>query len=86
MTNLILVIDADNLQSANEFCNLIGAIGNTFSVGLYNTKNELKAYWAGWNMTSVQEEAISENLIFTIFDSPAEAIQATGLHPYQGGD
>lgn len=86
MNNLILVIDANNLQTANEFCNLIGAVGDTFTVGLYDNKNELKAYWAGWNMTAVQEEAISENLIFTIFDSPAEAIEATGFHPEKGGD
>lgn len=78
--NLILVIDAENRDSANEFCNSIGAEGETFSVGLYDQNEVLSGYWCGWNVTIEQEEAIASNQMFQIFDTPQEALDATGWH------
>lgn len=82
----VLVITAQNLNSANEFCNNIGAEGNTFSVPLYNDKNELTNYCCGWLMTDEQFEAISNDIMFMIFDTIDEALTTLNLHrETQGG-
>lgn len=76
----ILVISAVDCDSANEFCNSIGAEGQTFSVPLYDSLDELAGYWCGWNMTEEQLTAVEGNNMFQVFDTSEEALQITGWH------
>lgn len=78
---IVLVIDEKNRDIANEFCNTINAEGETFSVPLFNSKEELISYWAGWNVNEYQLYSIQSNPIFEIFNNAQEALEKTGLHP-----
>ncbi len=69
-----------DLDQANEFCNSIGAEGNTFSVPLFNLKNELSNYVCNWNMTDEQFQEINADPMFVLFDSLYEALQTLNLH------
>lgn len=80
----VIVINAVDLVSANEFCNSIGAQGETFSVGLYNSEELLVGYWCGWNVSDEQLAALEADAMFQIFDTAQEALSTTGWHPYQG--
>lgn len=74
------MIDAVDQDSANEFCNSIGAKGETFTVALYDNSDALAGYWCGWNMTEEQLLTIEGNDIFQVFNSSQEALSATGWH------
>lgn len=76
----ILVINAIDRDSANEFCNLIGAEGETFTISLFNSDDQLSGYWCGWNLNIEQLKAINANLIFKVFNTPSEALSVTGWH------
>lgn len=76
----VIVINAKDVDSANEFCNSIGAQGDTFTVQLFDSNNVLAGYWCGWNMTDQQYEAIFNNQMFMLFDTPQEALDKTGWH------
>lgn len=76
----ILVISAVDRDSANAFCNSIGAEGETFTVELYDAKDVLAGYWCGWVMTDEQYEAVFDNQMFRIYDSASEALDKTGWH------
>lgn len=82
----ILVIYAADFDAANTFCNEIGAEGNTFSIALYDQNKVLSGYWCGWNMTEEQFEAIEGNTMFQMFNTPQEALQATGWHVSTGNE
>ena len=85
MIRKVIVIMASDLEQANELCNSIGAEGNTFSVPLFNSKNELYNYVCNWNMTDEQFEVIHDHLMFILFDSLDEALQTLNLH-LSGGE
>lgn len=77
----ILVIQTDDRDSANAFCNSIGAEGETFTVELFDAKDDLAGYWCGWNVTDEQLQAIEANTMFKVFDTTSEALTETGWHP-----
>ncbi len=76
----VLVILAADRDSANVFCNSIGAQGETFTVALDNADNVLAGYWCGWNMTDEQFAEISANGMFQVFDTAQEALTFLGWH------
>jgi hypothetical protein len=78
----VLVIHKADLDDANAFCNSIGAVGDSFTVELFDSEDELAGYWCGWNMTEDQLLAVESNPIFQIFDTTKEAMDATGWTPY----
>lgn len=80
----IIVIHAADQISANEFCNSIGAEGETFSVPLYDSSDALSGYWCGWNMTDEQLQAVESNSIFKVFNNSQEALTVTSWHPFDG--
>ena len=77
----IIVITKAQKSSANAFCNLIGAEGETFTNGLY-TNGVLTHYWAGWLVTDNQWELLKERN-YQFFDSPDEALSVTKLEQSQ---
>lgn len=79
MYHKIIVIHATDRDSANEFCNSIGAQGETFTVGLYDDLEQLAGYWCGWNMTDEQLAEV-EAYFEWVFDTQAEALAACGWH------
>jgi len=85
MIRKVIVIMSSDLEQSNELCNSIGAEGNTFSVPLFNSKNELSNYVCNWNMTDEQFEVIHDHLMFILFDSLDEALQTLKLH-LSGGE
>lgn len=80
MIKKILVIHLQDQLAANQFCNQLGADGDSFTVELYDSKNLLAGYWCGWNMTDEQLAAIQSNDIFEVFDTSSEALEVTGWH------
>jgi hypothetical protein len=79
----VLVIQEKDLDEANAFCNTIGAVGDTFSVALYDADDVLAGYWCGWNMSEDQLKAVESNNMFAIYDTAAQALEATGWHVNQ---
>ena len=75
----MIVIQASDLDSANDFCNELGAIGDTFQVPLFDSLDQLAGYWCGWNVTEEQYEQIKERFDW-IFDTPDEALSTCGWY------
>lgn len=84
MIRKVIVIKADDLEQANELCNQVGAMGQTFSACLYNENNELSNYACNWLMHDSQYEAIKEDPMFLFFDTLDEALIALDLHRESG--
>lgn len=80
MIRKVIVIDSTNLDQANEFCNEIGADGNTFSVSLFNSQNELSNYVCNWLMNDDQYQAINNNQMFMLFNTLDKALITLNLH------
>lgn len=80
MIRKVIVILSNDLEKANEFCNSIGAEGQTFSVALYNEQNELSNYVCNWLMTDEQFNAINTDPMFILFNSLDEALTTLNLH------
>ena len=80
MIRKVIVIDSTNLDQANEFCNEICADGNTFSVSLFNSQNELSNYVCNWLMNDDQYKAINNNQMFMLFNTLDEALTKLNLH------
>lgn len=80
MIRKVIVINSTNLDQANEFCNEIGADGNTFSVSLFNSQNELSNYVCNWLMNDDQYQNISNNQMFILFNTLDEALTILNLH------
>jgi hypothetical protein len=72
----VIVIPKAERDSANTFCNSIGAEGETFSVKLYKTRHT--HYICNWLVTENQASEIDE--YFThVFASTEEALETMGL-------
>lgn len=80
MVKMIIVINVSDRDAANAFCNTIGADGESFTVQLFNQNDVLTGYWCGWNMTDEQFIAVESNDMFQLFNTPSEALEATGWH------
>lgn len=80
---IILVIHSNDLKTANQFCNDIGAVGQTFINPLF-FESEIVGYWCGWNVSDEQLESIySMDHIFEIYNSRSEALKLTGWNVAQ---
>lgn len=78
----IIVIHNAELEAANAFCNSIGAIGETFTIPLYDDLNSLAGYWCGWNMSNEQLKAVEAHFTW-VFDTADEALSACAWHVQQ---
>lgn len=78
----IIVIHASDRDTANAFCNSIGAEGDTFSVPLFDDLEQIAGYWTGWNVDDEQLSAIT-NYFTWVFDTKDEALSACGWHVAQ---
>lgn len=84
MIHKYIVIPKDKKNEANEFCNSIGAVGETFDTPLF--KNDVHThYWTGWMMTPEQYAEIAKKYT-THFDSYMETLEVTGLEVKSGVD
>jgi hypothetical protein len=82
MIHKYLVIDKSLQFLINQFCNEIGAIGETFTTCLY-TEDVHTHYWSGWLMTEDQYNAVILNPDILVFNSYQEALSLTGTHIHQ---
>ncbi len=80
-----LVIAKDDQIEVNQFCNNIGAEGETFVVPLY-TDLEHTHYWAGWNITQEQSELINANSKINVFESAEEGLEKLNLKRGEQGE
>ena len=80
MHKKILVVNIKNLNHANEFCNQIGAVGQTFNIPLFDKNSIIVGFCCGWNVTTEQLSAILSNDLISAFDSKTEALEVTGWH------
>jgi hypothetical protein len=77
---IYIVIDENERDSSNEFCNSIGAEGETFTVALFDSNNQIAGYWCGWLVVDEQLKEI--RLHFDkVFETAEEALKYTGWHP-----
>lgn len=82
---MFIVIEKSERDKSNDFCNLIGAEGDTFNVALFDSSNEIAGFWCGWLVDNLQFEKIK--IFFkNIFDSPGEALLFCGWHPANSPD
>lgn len=78
MIHKYIIISKDKKDEANQFCNSIGAEGETFSTPLY-TDTELSHFWTGWLMSPEQFKQIEAIDYMQIFSTYDQALSATSL-------
>ena len=74
----IIIIKKDEQQQANEYCNTIGAEGDTFTVELYKDGTH-SHYICSWLVTPDQATKIN-NYFTHVFDDAENAIKIMNLH------
>ena len=74
----VIIIKKDEQQQANEYCNTIGAEGDTFTVKLYKDGTH-SHYICSWLVTSDQATKIN-NYFTHVFDDAENAIKLMNLN------